>query len=78
MDLAMTVAPFILRGVSLLGVDSVMCPMEQREEAWRRLAAEMDRDKLTRITETVPLHAVIEATTRFTSGGRKGRTVVAV
>jgi acrylyl-CoA reductase (NADPH) len=78
MDLATTVAPFILRAVSLLGVDSVMCPMEQREEAWRRLAAEIDRDKLARITNTVSLDEVIETATRFGAGALKGRTIVGV
>jgi acrylyl-CoA reductase (NADPH) len=78
MDLAMTVAPFILRAVSLLGVDSVMCPMERREEAWARLAAEMDRDKLARITNTVSLEEALETASRFGAGGLKGRTVVVV
>ena len=46
MDLPASVAPFILRGVSLLGIDSVHCPKERRLEAWRRLALDLDRDKL--------------------------------
>ena len=46
MDLPATVAPFILRGVSLIGIDSVNCPMPHRLEAWRRLAHELDRAKL--------------------------------
>ena len=45
MDLPSSVAPFILRGVCLLGIDSVMCPIEQRKTAWRRLASDLDRTK---------------------------------
>jgi hypothetical protein len=55
MDLPGSVAPFILRGVSLLGVDSVMAPVALRAEAWSRLARELDRGKLARMTTTVPL-----------------------
>lgn len=78
MDLAMTVAPFILRGVSLVGVDSVMCPMERREEAWTRLAVEVDRAKLARISRTVRLEMAIATAERLQSGGGKGRVVVEV
>lgn len=70
MDLPMTVAPFILRGVRLEGVDSVMCPMERREQAWARLAAEIDRDKLAQIAITVSLDDVLETAGRFTSNWR--------
>ena len=49
MDLPTTVAPFILRGVSLIGIDSVMCPLPLRQEAWRRLETELDRDKIAAI-----------------------------
>ena len=55
MDLPASVAPFILRGVSLLGIDSVHCPTARRLEAWRRLALDLDRDKLAAMTETIPL-----------------------
>src|SRR6201984_622361 len=55
MDLPATVAPFILRGVSLLGIDSVHCPKERRLEAWRRLALDLDRGKLAGMTRTNPL-----------------------
>jgi acrylyl-CoA reductase (NADPH) len=78
MDLPVTVAPFILRHVSLLGVDSVMCKMERREEAWAKLAAEIERDKLARITNTISFDEVLETATRFGAGGTKGRTVVAM
>ena len=59
MDLP-TVAPFILRGVSLLGIDSVMAPKALRLEAWRRLAADLDHGKLAAMTRTIPLDQVIE------------------
>jgi acrylyl-CoA reductase (NADPH) len=55
MDLPGSVAPFILRGISLLGIDSVHCPRERRLEAWRRLALDLDRDKLSSMTETISL-----------------------
>src|ERR1700730_400147 len=61
MDLAATVAPFILRGVSLLGIDSVHCPAARRLEAWRRLALDLDRLKLAAMTETIPLDEVFAA-----------------
>ena len=49
--------PFLLRGVNLLGIDSVMCPRDERIEAWHRLARDLPLDKLDRMTETVPLSA---------------------
>ena len=61
MDLPASVAPFILRGVSLLGIDSVHCPAPRRLEAWRRLALDLDRDKLATMTRTIPLAQVFEA-----------------
>ena len=60
MDLPASVAPFILRGVSLLGIDSVHCPKARRLEAWRRLALDLDRDKLASMTETIPLDEVFD------------------
>ena len=54
MDLPATVAPFILRGVRLIGVDSVYCPMDRRLEAWRVLARDLDRRKLAEMTRTLP------------------------
>jgi len=53
MDLPSSVAPFILRGVCLLGIDSVMCPLPQRELAWSRLASDLDRAKLSEITHEI-------------------------
>ncbi|HTZ67216.1 MAG TPA: oxidoreductase, partial [Roseiarcus sp.] len=78
MDLPATVAPFILRGVSLLGVDSVHCPRARRLEAWRRLALDLDRDKLATMTRTIPLAEVFEAGARILKGEIRGRLVVAV
>lgn len=76
MDLPATVAPFILRGVSLLGVDSVMAPKPLRIEAWNRLAQELDHAKLASMTSTIPLEAVVEAGERIVAGQVRGRVVV--
>ncbi len=54
-ELATTVIPFLLRGVNLLGIDSVRCPLPRRQDAWRRLAADLPLAKLDAMTETVPL-----------------------
>src|SRR5438270_8986216 len=60
MDLPSSVAPFILRGVSLLGIDSVMCPSERRGKAWERLASDLDRTKLDEMTSEIDLDQVLE------------------
>ena len=78
MDLPASVAPFILRGVSLLGIDSVMAPKALRVEAWRRLSLDLDRDKLAAMTTTIPLEAVIEAGERILAGRVRGRIVVEI
>jgi acrylyl-CoA reductase (NADPH) len=78
MDLPASVAPFILRGVSLLGIDSVHCPKERRLEAWRRLALDLDRDKLASMTETIPLDDVFAAGSRILKGETRGRLVVTI
>jgi acrylyl-CoA reductase (NADPH) len=78
MDLTTTVAPFILRGVSLIGVDSVMCPLERRREAWRRLASDLDAGKLAAMTSEIDLSGVIEVGRRIVEGGIRGRVVVKV
>jgi acrylyl-CoA reductase (NADPH) len=78
MDLPATVAPFILRGVSLLGIDSVHCPKERRLEAWRRLALDLDRDKLASMTETIKLDEVFAAGARILKGETRGRLVVTI
>ena len=75
-DLPGTVMPFILRGVSLLGVDSVMAPMARREEAWSRLAADLDPARLEAITTEIGLGEAIEAAQRLMAGQVRGRIVV--
>ncbi len=78
MDLPASVAPFILRGVSLLGIDSVMCPQKVRREAWRRLSTELDRQKLAQISGEINLSGVIEAGQRLLDGQVRGRLVVKI
>jgi acrylyl-CoA reductase (NADPH) len=78
MDLPTTVAPFILRGVSLLGIDSVMCPLPRRDEAWRRLAAELDRAKIAAMVNEIGLAEVIDAGQRVIEGKVRGRIVVKI
>lgn len=78
MDLPASVAPFILRGVSLLGVDSVMAPKSLRLEAWSRLARDLDREKLRAITSTIPLEGVIDAGKAIIEGRVRGRVVVTI
>ncbi len=76
MDLPTSVAPFILRGVSLLGIDSVMCPLDKRVAAWKRLETDLDRQKLAAMTTDIPLEAVIETAPSIIGGGVRGRIVV--
>jgi len=76
MDLPTSVAPFILRGVSLLGIDSVMCPRARRNEAWKRLETDLDRQKLAAMTTEIPLEAVIDTAPSIIGGGVRGRIVV--
>lgn len=78
MDLPSSVAPFILRGVALLGIDSVMCRMEWRREAWQRLARDLDREKLKTMTTEIPLAKVIETAPGILAGKVRGRIVVRV
>ena len=75
-DLPATVIPFLLRGVNLLGIDSVMCPREERIEAWARLVRDLPLDRLERMTQTVPLSALPELASRILKGEIRGRTVV--
>jgi acrylyl-CoA reductase (NADPH) len=77
-DLPTTVIPFLLRGVDLLGIDSVMCPREERVEAWNRLVRELPLDRLDRMTERMPLSAVPEAARKILAGQIRGRVVVDV
>jgi acrylyl-CoA reductase (NADPH) len=78
MDLPASVAPFILRGVSLLGIDSVMCPIDLRREAWKRLESDVDRDKLQAMTSEIGLAGVIAAAPPILDGQVRGRIVVKV
>ncbi len=78
MDLPTTVAPFILRNVALLGVDSVMAPKALRMEAWGRLARELDHGKLAAMTSTIRLDDVMEAGRKIVAGQIKGRVVVEI
>ena len=78
MDLPLTVAPFILRGVRLLGIDSVMCPVPRRTTAWQHLAKEVDRARLDAITHEISLGEAIEAGQQILAGNVRGRLVVDV
>jgi acrylyl-CoA reductase (NADPH) len=78
MDLPSSVAPFILRGVCLLGIDSVMCPIERRKVAWNRLASDLDRGKLTEITHEIGLDEVVGAGSKILAGQVRGRIVVKI
>jgi acrylyl-CoA reductase (NADPH) len=78
MDLPSSVAPFILRGVSLLGIESVMCPLALRKAAWARLASDLDQRKLTEITHEIGLDEVIEAGAKILAGQVRGRIVVKI
>jgi acrylyl-CoA reductase (NADPH) len=78
MDLPSSVAPFILRGVCLLGIDSVMCPIEPRKVAWSRLARDLDRSKLAEITHEIGLDEVIATGPKILAGQVRGRLVVKI
>lgn len=78
MDLPATVAPFILRGVTLAGIDSVMAPLPLRQAAWTALAAEIDTDKLDDMTRVIPLAEAIPAAAELIAGQVRGRLVVDV
>ncbi len=78
MDLPTSVAPFILRGVALLGIDSVMCPRKLREAAWNRLEKDLDRGKLAAMTSEIGLDGVVEAGKQISAGQVRGRIVVKI
>jgi acrylyl-CoA reductase (NADPH) len=78
MDFPSSVAPFILRGVTLAGIDSVMCPKVDRLEAWKRLAADLDPAKLDAITTSIKLSQAIEQAPNILAGKVRGRLVVDV
>lgn len=76
MDFPATVAPFILRSVALLGVDSVMAPLALREQAWARLARDLDAKHLDEITTEIPLSEAVAAAQKLMAGQVRGRVVV--
>lgn len=78
MDFPSSVAPFILRGVTLAGVDSVMRPMADRVEAWKRLASDLDLAKLDLITDERPLEAAEETARDVLAGRIRGRVAIRV
>lgn len=78
MDLPASVAPFILRGVTLCGIDSVMAPKAKRVTAWTRLASDLDRDKLADLTVTEPLANVRDLAPKILAGEIRGRVVLEV
>ncbi len=78
MDFPASVAPFILRGVTLCGIDSVMAPTAPREAAWARLARDMDKSKLESIVTEIPLAEAVKVAEDVLAGKVKGRLVVDV
>ena len=78
MDLPASVAPFILRGVTLAGIDSVMCPRADRLQAWQRLATDLDLGKLDLITREISLAEAIPVAQQLLDGQVRGRVVVRV
>lgn len=78
MDLPGSVAPFILRGVCLYGIDSVMCPLPKRQEAWKRLENGLDRQKLAAMTTEIGLPGLPETAATILKGEVRGRVVVKI
>jgi len=78
MDFPATVAPFILRGVTLAGIDSVMCPRPDRLEAWRRLGTDLDVSKLEMISTEISLDEAIPTALKLINGEVRGRVIVDV
>ncbi|MDE2578998.1 MAG: oxidoreductase [Hyphomicrobiales bacterium] len=78
MDLPTSVAPFILRGVSLIGIDSVMAPQALRREAWARIARDLDRAKLKSMTQTIKLADTLRVAPDILAGKVRGRIVVEI
>ena len=77
-DFPTTVMPFILRGISLSGIDSVYCPLELRQEAWERLAKDIDLGKLQSISSLISLSEVLDNAKNMLAGDTKGRIVIDV
>ncbi|NIF23164.1 acrylyl-CoA reductase (NADPH) [Candidatus Pantoea multigeneris] len=76
LDLPTSVAPFILRGVTLAGVDSVMCPLARREQAWQRLAELTDGTLLDKMTQVIPLSEAVKGAEDLLAGKVRGRLIV--
>ncbi|HXP74428.1 MAG TPA: MDR family oxidoreductase [Stellaceae bacterium] len=77
-DLPTSVIPFLLRGVNLLGIDSVMCPKPRREAAWARIVRDLPMDKLEAMTSVVPLGELPDLAGKILKGATRGRVVVDV
>ena len=75
-DFPGTVAPFILRGITLVGINSVMVPIDKRQEAWRRMERLLDRDRLRALSREIGLSDALEAAPRLLAGEVTGRLVV--
>ena len=78
LELQTTVAPFILRGVALIGVECVRPRLPLRREAWARLARDLDKQLLARMTETIPFHAALERARAILEGRTRGRVVIEI
>jgi acrylyl-CoA reductase (NADPH) len=78
MEFPATVAPFILRGVSLLGIDSVYRPRNERLDAWRELAELVDPARLEEMIQEIPLSDAVDAARRLLDGEIRGRVVVRI
>jgi acrylyl-CoA reductase (NADPH) len=78
MDFPASVAPFILRGVKLIGVDSVMAPIDRRIAAWSNLASEIKPDTLAKITQQISLGDALAWAPKILAGEVRGRLVVDV
>jgi acrylyl-CoA reductase (NADPH) len=78
MDLPTSVAPFILRGIALLGIDSVMKPRSVRLEAWRLLARDLDQTKLAELSTTIGFYKVMQTASEILEGKVRGRVIVEI
>ncbi|HBV90023.1 MAG TPA: oxidoreductase, partial [Pantoea sp.] len=76
LDLPASVAPFILRGITLAGVDSVMCPKPLRQQAWQRLGELLDSDRLSKLSRVIPLSEAREGAQALLDGSVQGRLIV--
>ena len=76
--LEINILPFLLRGISIFGIDSVMCPLDERIEAWKRLSQDLPVEKLSNIMEIQPLSQIMEHADKILSGSVRGRVVIDV